>query len=115
MNGLFDKLKRLFAGEPQAEDEQSSKTLDLDAVDSSAFAGKVALDDSSLARLMSLIEQTKEGEYSCEETLDLLDEYAELAASNQDAAAIMPLVKGHLEHCVDCTERYEALLKILEA
>jgi len=63
---------------------------------------------------MILIEQTNEGEYSCEETMDLLDEYAELAASEQDAEAIMPLVKGHLEHCVDCTERYEALLRILE-
>ncbi len=73
-----------------------------------------SLNDKSLTRLMLLIEQTKEGEYACEETLDLLDEYSELAANGQDAQRIMPLVKGHLEHCIDCTERYEALLRILE-
>ena len=72
------------------------------------------LDDRSLTRFLELIEQTNEGEYTCAETLDLLDEYAEMVANHQDAATIMPLVKGHIEHCVDCTERYEALLRILE-
>jgi hypothetical protein len=73
-----------------------------------------SLDDISLIRLLDLIERTNEGEYACEETLDLLDEYVELVANHQDAESIMPLVKGHLENCVDCTERYEILLKILE-
>ncbi len=114
MNTLIERLRRLFAGEPQ--DLYDEETLrEVSAKEPSADNSEVILDDSSLARLMTLIEQTKEGEYACEETLDLLDEYAELTVSDQDAETIMPLVKGHLEHCVDCTERYETLLRIVES
>lgn len=113
MNTLLDRLRNLFAGEPKKS--RGEDTLgDANAIEPLPHGTEAAFDDSSLSRLMILIEQTNEGEYSCEETMDLLDEYAELAASEQDAEAIMPLVKGHLEHCVDCTERYEALLRILE-
>jgi hypothetical protein len=110
MNTLLDRLKRLFAS---GSDNVNSEKLITD-VEAPAVETKATLDDSSLARLMELIEQTQEGEYSCQETLDLLDEYAELVAQHQDAETIMPFVKGHLEHCVDCSERYEALLIILE-
>ena len=110
MNTFLDRLKRLFASGP---DNVNSEKVITD-VKAPAVETMVTLDDSSLARLMELIEQTHEGEYSCQETLDLLDEYAELVAQHQDAESIMPLVKGHLEHCVDCTEHYEALLMILE-
>jgi hypothetical protein len=110
MNTLLDRLKRLFTSR---SDDIDSKEL-VSGVKAPAVETNITLDDSSLARLMELIEQTHEGEYSCQETLDLLDEYAELVAQHQDAETIMPLVKGHLEHCVDCTERYEALLMILE-
>lgn len=113
MNTLLDRFRRLFTGEP--ENPRPKDALgDVNAIESPPVETETVLDDSSLTRLMVLIEQTNEGEYACEETLDLLDEYAELAASDQNAEAIMPLVKGHLEHCVDCTERYEALLRILE-
>lgn len=113
MNTLIERLRRLFAGEPQ--DLYEEETLrEVNTIEPPLDDSEVILDDNSLARLMALIEQTKEGEYACEETLDLLDEYAELTVSDQDAETIMPLVKGHLEHCVDCTERYEALLRILE-
>lgn len=113
MNTLIERLRRLFAGEPQ--DLYEAETLrEVNTIEPPLDDSEVILDDNSLARLMALIEQTKEGEYACEETLDLLDEYAELTVSDQDAETIMPLVKGHLEHCVDCTERYEALLRILE-
>lgn len=113
MNTLLDRLRGLFTNQPDNLSDAETQR-DISAVESAPLETEVALDDGSLSRLMLLIEQTKEGEYACEETLDLLDEYAELAASDQDAEAIMPLVKGHLEHCVDCSERYEALLRILE-
>ena len=108
MNSLFDRLKRLFSGQSQTGSALSrdAEPVPLDAVE---------FNDASLARLMKLIEHTDEGQYGCEETLDLLDEYAELVVNHQDAETLMPLVKGHLEQCVDCTERYDALVKILES
>ncbi len=115
MNSLLDRLKRLFASYPEQlaseETRPESGGIKMPAIE---IDSEVRLDDSTLVRLMHLVEQTKEGEYSCQETLDLLDEYVDLAVGEQDAQAIMPLVKGHLDHCVDCTERYEALIRILE-
>jgi hypothetical protein len=113
MNTLIDRLIRLFLSTPE-----KARSGDLltgkSAVQPPAAETREFLDDRSITRFMDLIERTKEGEYICEETLDLLDEYVELVANHEDAEAVMPLVKGHLEHCVDCTDRYEALLKILE-
>jgi hypothetical protein len=80
-----------------------------------ASSAVITLDDASLTRLLRQVEQTEADEYTCQETLELLDEYAEIEVSERDAARLMPLVKGHLDHCVDCTERYEALLRILES
>ncbi len=72
-------------------------------------------DEETISLLMELIEQTREGEYSCEETFDLLDEYVELALGNQEeAVTLMPLVKNHIDGCPDCHDRYEALLQILQ-
>ena len=113
MNDFLNRLISLFSS---ASEKARSGDLSTDksplqppAADTGAI-----LDDFSLTRLMDLIERTNEGEYSCEETFDLLDEYVELVANHKDAEAMMPLVKGHLEQCVDCTERFEALLKVLE-
>lgn len=105
MNSLLDQLKRLFTGQSQNVIVESNAETQ----------PAVELNDNSLSRFMKLIEQTEEGQYGCEETLDLLDEYAELVVNHKDAETLMPLVKGHLEHCVDCTERYDALIKILES
>lgn len=33
----------------------------------------------------------------------------------QQAETIMPLVKGHIDCCADCRERYETLVTILES
>ena len=112
MNTLLEQLKRLLAGQKETSSQESGSDFNVfgePAINAQAYAN-----DQALARLMLQIEQTKEGEYRCEETLDLLDEYAELEVSDRDAARLMPLVKGHLDHCVDCTERYESLLRILE-
>ncbi|GAB4270862.1 MAG: hypothetical protein Kow0080_15760 [Candidatus Promineifilaceae bacterium] len=73
------------------------------------------LNEQALKRLLHQIEQTKSGMYTCEETFALLDEYVELAASQQNAAAIMPLVERHLAICQGCKEKYDILLDILQA
>ncbi len=104
MNRFLDNIRRLFQRQPDESGDvsHSSETV------------RTTLDDKSVASLMMMIEQTNEGEYSCAETYELLDEYVELAAEDQDIAALMPLVKKHVDHCPDCGPRFEILLDILQ-
>ena len=111
MNKFFQFLSRAF----QRPDNEKEQTSDTQLNGSSSGQLNLVADDKALIDLMQLLEDTIDGKYTCEETLDLLDEYVELAADNQDVAAIMPLVKNHISDCPACTERYEALLKILQA
>ncbi len=74
-----------------------------------------ALDRPALLDLLRRLENVQENAYSCEETFALLDEYVELVVTDEEAAALMPLVKNHLDMCPDCREGYEVLLRILEA
>jgi hypothetical protein len=112
MNNFFDSLKRIF----QRSVDPSPATVEEPANGSKAGnENGLTLDEAVVSSLMQMIEHTKEGEYTCEETLDLLDEYVELAVDNQDVASIMPLVKNHISDCPDCTERLEALVQILQA
>jgi hypothetical protein len=77
-------------------------------VPASSASGELAL------KLLHAIDHTHEKEYSCEETLELLDQFAEMVARGEDASQVLPLVKEHLEICSDCREEVEALLRILE-
>jgi hypothetical protein len=72
------------------------------------------VDEQFVRRLMQRLEETRENEYSCEETFALLDEYVELANSREEAAVLMPLVQHHIDACPDCRERFEVLLRILQ-
>jgi hypothetical protein len=72
------------------------------------------LDDQVVSKLMQMIERTDEREYSCEETFALLDEYVDLAAKDEDVAALMPLVRRHIELCVDCEDEFQVLLHVLK-
>ena len=100
MATLIDKLRQFFRLEPKAAT----------AVPPSPHI----LDDATLAKLMRQVEQTEEGQYTCEETFALLDEYAELVVSGDDAAAFMPLVEAHLRVCPECGPRFKALCLVLE-
>jgi hypothetical protein len=65
--------------------------------------------------LVGMVEKTQEAEIDCGEVYRLLDQYAEMILHGEDAEQLMPLVKQHLDLCMDCQEEYEVLLKILEA
>ncbi len=69
----------------------------------------------ALHKMLHMIDQTQEEEYSCDEVYQLLDQYAEAVERGEDTAQLMPLVKHHLDLCRDCHEEYEALLNILES
>lgn len=64
--------------------------------------------------LLKSVQVTREDEYSCGEVDRLLDEYAEKVTRGEDTAALMPLMRHHLELCAACKEEYEALLRMLD-
>lgn len=72
------------------------------------------LGEAAIRRLMQLLEKTQEEELTCQETFALLDEYVELVDSNAEMAALMPIVRLHLDMCPDCHNEFEALLRILQ-
>lgn len=65
--------------------------------------------------ILNQIARTQEKELSCDAVYEVLDVYTEAVAHGEEAAALMPLVKQHLELCPDCQEEFEALLRVLEA
>ena len=77
--------------------------------------GRQPLHDSQIRNLMQALETTEEARYNCAETFALLDEYVELVNSTEDATALMPLVKHHLDACPECAEQINALLAILQS
>lgn len=92
---LYQYLKRLF-GAPRKEapampDEASEK----------------------MQKMMTMLAHTQEQELTCDEVYALLDQFVELAARGEDVAALMPLVKQHLDMCPDCQEEYRVLEKIV--
>ena len=74
----------------------------------------LVLDESAVTRLMQLLADEETAEFSCEATFNLLDEYVEIVASDEEAAALMPVVQHHLEKCDGCHTRFEILLDILK-
>jgi hypothetical protein len=65
--------------------------------------------------MVDMLAHTREEEYSCDEVLALMDQFAEMVIQGEDAARLMPLVQHHLEMCGDCREEFEALLRILRS
>ncbi len=68
-----------------------------------------------LRKVAQQIEMTHEVEYSCDDVLRLLDQFAEAVLRGEDATRLMPLVQRHLDMCPDCREEFEALMRILRA
>jgi hypothetical protein len=69
----------------------------------------------ALQKMVDMLAHTREEEYSCDEVLALMDQFAEMVIQGEDAARLMPLVQHHLEMCGDCREEFEALLRILRS
>jgi hypothetical protein len=72
------------------------------------------LTEAMVIQLMHCLEQINEQSCSCEEAFALLDEYAELVVTDEEAMLLMPLVRNHMSICADCNDRFEALLLILQ-
>lgn len=105
MANLLDKLRKLVRSEVQPERSTAVPQA----------AGTLSLNETAVMNLMRQVEETKEDQYSCAETFALLDEYVEMVASEEDASALMPLVEHHIDACPDCSDRFEALLAVLQS
>ena len=70
---------------------------------------------ADVQKLIQMVENTQEVEFSCEDVYNILDQYTELVYRREDSAELMPLVEHHIEICPDCREEFETLLRILEA
>ena len=68
-----------------------------------------------MLKLLKMVDNTREVEYSCDEVYALIDQYAELVKNGEDAEDLMPLIKQHLDMCPDCQEDYNALMEIVAA
>ncbi len=95
MRKILDLLKRLFGPVKQPQ------TISISPKAANGVVRQVAM--------------THEVEYSCDEVLGLLDQFAEAVLRGENVAELMPLVLRHLEMCKDCHEEFEALLRILRA
>ena len=71
------------------------------------------LDLDTLKTIVREIVTTRLDEISCQQCLERVDHFAEIVLAGRDAAEAMPLVQDHLEHCGDCRQEFEALLKAL--
>lgn len=68
-----------------------------------------------LKKMVRNIVSTRPDEIGCDDCFEQLNRFAELVLAGQSATAMMPLVQHHLDHCMDCREEFEALLRALRA
>ena len=61
--------------------------------------------DHALGRLLG----PSEPEVGCDACFDELDRYVELEVAGQDADAVVPGLRAHLDGCPACCEEYESL------
>jgi hypothetical protein len=64
--------------------------------------------------VMKAIFSTEEDEITCDACFEKIDRYVDMLRAGQDATAVLPHVKKHLDHCPCCQEELQALITILE-
>ena len=114
MAGIINRLKNFFFRQ-QAQDIMDSQNTTAGLTsEQSKDKTELGISEEVVVSLLQQVQSTKEGQYSCAESYALLDEYVELAVSDEDVENLMPLVKAHLEACPDCKLEFEILRKVLE-
>jgi hypothetical protein len=82
------------------------------------FAGRFRRDheplsDEVVKGFLRILERARIDDVPCSEVYSRLDEYVEKDAHGHAAARLMPLLREHLDCCHDCSEEYEALMRVL--
>ncbi|MEM7336560.1 MAG: hypothetical protein AAF490_31060 [Chloroflexota bacterium] len=114
MTGIIDRLRNLFLGQQTQDKPNNQGQLPHSSSVETTEQESLGISEEVVFNLMKQVQNTKEGEYSCEESYALLDEYVELVVSNEDVERLMPLVKAHIEACPDCKLEFDILLNVLE-
>jgi len=79
-----------------------------------SFGPHEGLPNEAVLGFLRVLENVREEEEtSCAEIYSKLDEYVDMELDKKDAAHIMPLIREHLDVCLECCEEYEALLDVL--
>jgi hypothetical protein len=66
-----------------------------------------------MRKILEMLSNTQEIEFTCDDVFSILDQAAELAARGENLKDLMPLVQNHIDICSDCREEYEALQRVL--
>jgi len=72
------------------------------------------LPDEVVQGFLRVLEQVRVEDMPCSQVFALLDQYVEKEVRGEAAERLMPLLREHLDICVNCSEEYEALLRVLE-
>ena len=72
------------------------------------------LPDEVVQGFLRVLERVRLEDMPCSQVFALLDQYVEKEVGGEAAAQLMPLLREHLDMCVNCGEEYEALLRALE-
>jgi len=115
MKNFIRKLQKLFTKSDDKTTSSAGDRSELTKTSASHDLNNSLFTEDIVIDLMRQVEETRDGMYTCAETFDLLDEYADLVQSNQDAEKLMPLVKAHLDVCPECRPEFETLINILES
>jgi hypothetical protein len=70
-------------------------------------------DPEMMRKMLGMLANTQETEFTCEDVFAVLDQFVELAARGENVKSLMPLVQQHIDMCPDCREEYEALQRVL--
>ena len=72
------------------------------------------LPDKVVQGFLRVLEQVRLEDMPCSQVFALLDQYVEKEVRGEAAERLMPLLREHLDICPNCSEEYEALLRVLE-
>lgn len=75
----------------------------------------ISIEPKKLQHMVRDILSTQSLEIGCDTCYAQLDQFVDLILVGKDAAAAMPLVAAHLDHCPACREEFEALLFALRS
>lgn len=72
------------------------------------------LDAVVLKTLLLKTLATADEEISCDDCVAQLDRFVELSLAGRSPGEALPLVRRHLEICLECSEEFELLLEVVK-
>lgn len=73
------------------------------------------LTSGQVGSIVEMLGLTTDREFNCGECLQHVGEFAEFQLANKPVTEVIASVEQHLALCPECSEEYEALIRILKA